>query len=80
MIGARHAAGSTISKGGDRSPSNWVIVGAVPRIRGSGYLEFCQKNGGFVPAIVGNRSRSAKQKNRRTGSNAACEPKRPGVH
>src|SRR5471030_2117732 len=27
MIGARHAAGSTISNGGDRSPLNWVIVG-----------------------------------------------------
>src|ERR1700738_600032 len=27
MIGARHTAGSTISKGGDSSPSNWVIVG-----------------------------------------------------
>src|SRR5450755_4876341 len=30
MIGARHAAGSTISNGGDSSPSNWVIVGRRP--------------------------------------------------
>src|SRR3979409_1451252 len=30
MIGARHSAGSTISKGGDSSPSNWVIVGRRP--------------------------------------------------
>jgi hypothetical protein len=30
MIGARHAAGSTISNGGDNSPSNSVIVGRRP--------------------------------------------------
>jgi hypothetical protein len=30
MIGARHAAGSTISNGGDSSPLNWVIVGRCP--------------------------------------------------
>jgi hypothetical protein len=30
MIGARQVAGSTISKGGDSSPSNWVIVGRRP--------------------------------------------------
>src|SRR5713226_7842520 len=30
MIGARHAAGSTISNGGDSSPLNWVIVGRRP--------------------------------------------------
>src|ERR1700682_1285739 len=30
MIGARHSAGSTISNGGDSSPSNWVIVGRRP--------------------------------------------------
>src|SRR5882757_6846682 len=30
MIGARHAGGSTTSKGGDSSPSNWVIVGRRP--------------------------------------------------
>jgi hypothetical protein len=30
MIGARQAAGSTISNGGDSSPSNWVIVGRRP--------------------------------------------------
>src|SRR5258705_12412597 len=29
MIGARHAAGSMISNGGDSSPSKRVIVGAV---------------------------------------------------
>src|SRR6202023_1375613 len=33
MIGARHAAGSTISNGGDSSPSNWVIVRGRPVIR-----------------------------------------------
>jgi hypothetical protein len=30
MIGARQCAGSTISNGGDSSPSNWVIVGRRP--------------------------------------------------
>ena len=30
MIGARQLAGSTISNGGDSSPSNWVIVGRRP--------------------------------------------------
>jgi hypothetical protein len=30
MIGARQVAGSTISNGGDSSPSNWVIVGRRP--------------------------------------------------
>jgi hypothetical protein len=30
MIGARHMAGSTISNGGDNSPSNSVIVGRRP--------------------------------------------------
>jgi len=30
MIGARHAAGSTISNGGDSSPLGWVIVGRRP--------------------------------------------------
>jgi hypothetical protein len=33
MIGARQSAGSTISNGGDNSPSNWVIAGAIPEIR-----------------------------------------------
>src|SRR5215212_4425875 len=30
MIGARQCAGSTISNGGDSSPSNWVIVRRRP--------------------------------------------------
>jgi hypothetical protein len=30
MMGARHAAGSTISNGGDNSPLNWGIVGRRP--------------------------------------------------
>ena len=30
MIGARHMAGSAISNGGDKSPSNSVIVGRRP--------------------------------------------------
>src|SRR6266516_1518949 len=30
MIGASHAAGSTISNGGDSSPLYWVIVGRCP--------------------------------------------------
>src|SRR3954470_1894443 len=30
MIGARQCAGSTISNGGDSSPSNWVILGRRP--------------------------------------------------
>jgi hypothetical protein len=30
MMGARHTAGSTISNGGDNSPSNWVILGRRP--------------------------------------------------
>src|SRR5215213_2405350 len=30
MIGARQCAGSTISNGGDSSPSNWVIGGRRP--------------------------------------------------
>src|SRR3954447_19510386 len=43
MIGARQAAGSTISNGGDNSPSNWVISsGAVPVV--SHLLE-----GSFLP-------------------------------
>src|SRR5688572_4564948 len=32
MIGARHCAGSTISNGGDSSPTGWFIVGRRPWI------------------------------------------------
>src|SRR6266851_6266082 len=42
MIGARQVAGSTISNGGDSSPSNWVIVGRRP-------LSPCVLDGSFLP-------------------------------
>jgi hypothetical protein len=63
MIGARQTCGSTISKGGDSSPSNRVIVGrhpSNPPFRRNISAEISQ----FLrEPIVGNRDRSAKQKN-----------------
>jgi hypothetical protein len=43
MIGARHTAGSTISKGGS-SPSDWIILGS-PSLggRGSGRAQSARK-------------------------------------
>ena len=52
MIGARHSAGSTISNGGECSPSNWVILGRRPWNPLTWTHHFGQKNGGFCPSAL----------------------------
>ena len=54
MIGARQCAGSTISNGGDNSPSNWVIVGRRPLTSAilPDMAHFCQKIGMFYEAAL----------------------------
>lgn len=53
MIGARQLAGSTISNGGDSSPSNWVIRRA-PSLSSAIFLSgsFLPENRVFCEAIL----------------------------
>ena len=75
MIGARHAAGSTISNGGDSSPLNWVIVGRRPWNPSSGYAFVPEKRRFYVDCIVDNHNRSAKRKKFETGWNVSSATK-----
>src|SRR5215208_8469637 len=58
MIGARQCAGSTISNGGDSSPSNWVIVGRrplnvrIPFCRDRSYDRFCRRRAGLCKDVL----------------------------
>src|SRR5450759_1095744 len=80
MIGARHAAGSTISNGGDSSPLNRVIVGCRPCKPLNWTHHFCQKNGAFMMRIVDNRNRSAKRKKSETLWNVSRIRKNARLH
>jgi hypothetical protein len=61
MIGARHTAGSTISKGGDNSPSNWGIVGRRPCNPLLLDASILRKTEFLDERIVGNHNHSAKR-------------------
>ena len=59
MIGARQAAGSTISNGGDSSPSNRVIVGRRPSKSAVLEASFLPENRSFYEnslSVIADRS------------------------